>query len=161
MSGRDYCESAEQNLNRFMEGVEEYIRSSNCKFATFRTEFTQVSNLTLLELEELSRDDLLDYSYSLYCYASYLQDELNKSRVVSNWCHQELEILVAKHREDYGFTKFTKHEAKKPVLIFENSFAEKLSELKAVADSRLQILDGKIYEIKRKAEILLEKGKRK
>jgi hypothetical protein len=32
--------------------------------------------------------------------------------------------------------------------------------MRLVAESRLQALDGKVYEIKRKADILLEKGKR-
>ena len=32
--------------------------------------------------------------------------------------------------------------------------------MKNIADARLQSLEGKVYEIKRKADILLEKGKR-
>jgi hypothetical protein len=32
--------------------------------------------------------------------------------------------------------------------------------MREVAEARLNLLDGKVYELKRKADILLEKGKR-
>jgi hypothetical protein len=46
------------------------------------------------------------------------------------------------------------------MLANENSYAAKLEQMRLVAEHRLQSLEGKTYELKRKADILLEKGKR-
>jgi hypothetical protein len=49
---------------------------------------------------------------------------------------------------------------KKQIIIKDNSYATKVDHMRSIAESRLQALDGKVYELKRKADILLEKAKR-
>ena len=48
-----------------------------------------------------------------------------------------------------------------PILIKENSFASKVDQWRLVAESRLKRLDGKDAITRRKADCLMEKGKRK
>jgi hypothetical protein len=69
-----------------------------------------------------------------------------------------MEKLIVKHSDEFG--QYTKHESKKHILSQNNSYAASLENMREVAEARLQALDGKVYELKRKADILLEKGKR-
>jgi hypothetical protein len=76
-------------------------------------------------------------------------------------CNEELEVLVVKYEKDVGFDKYTKHESKRARLIIENSFATKIDQMRGHAEARLQALEGKMFNIKKQAETLLEKAKRK
>lgn len=69
-----------------------------------------------------------------------------------------MEKLIVRHQNDFG--QYTKHESKKHILAQSNSYASSLENMREVAEARLQLLDGKVYELKRRADILLEKGKR-
>ena len=151
---------ADQVLEDHLDSINRYIDESNCKFATFQQEFLLIADMDSDELFKKTRDELFNCAYLLYAYSSYLQDEVNKNKIVLNWCNGQLDYLLAKHRDDYGFTKYTKHEAKIPIMCLENSYAGKVMDAKLAAESRLQALDGKVYEIKRLGDVLLEKGKR-
>jgi hypothetical protein len=69
-----------------------------------------------------------------------------------------MERMIVKHSQDFG--QYTKHESKKHILAANNSYAASLENMREVAEARLQSLDGKVYELKRRADILLEKGKK-
>jgi hypothetical protein len=69
-----------------------------------------------------------------------------------------MEKMIAIHSNEFG--QYTKHESKKHILAKNNSYASSLEHMREIAEARLQALDGKVFELKRKADILLEKGKR-
>lgn len=152
--------NAEQALNEYIEAVDQYITLSNCKFSSFQDEFLIISDMDSHELNRKTKNELFDCAYLLYNYSSYLQDEVNKNKNVLIWCNGQLDYLLAKHKNDYGFSKYTKHEAKIPIIASENSYASKVLELKINAESRLTALDGKVYEVKRLGDVLFEKAKR-
>lgn len=161
MSGENNLLNANDKLDYHLQNINRYIESVNCVYATYDESFTLLADMSSYELKNKTQDELFDISYQLYNYAAYLQDELNKHRYIVDFCNRELDLLVAKHRNDYGFDKYTKHDAKKPIIIFENSFAQKIDELRQSAQAKLTVLDGKVYDIKRQADILTEKAKRK
>ena len=66
--------------------------------------------------------------------------------------------MNVKYSNDFG--QYTKHESKKYILAQNNSYATSLEKMREVAESRLQALEGKVFELKRKADILMEKGRR-
>jgi hypothetical protein len=66
--------------------------------------------------------------------------------------------MVAKNNDRFG--QYTKHEAKIQLIITDNEYARSIDNYRQIAHARLQSLEGKVYELKRKADILLEKGKR-
>lgn len=149
---------ASDKLAEHIESINNYINSSNTKFSAFREEFLLVSDLSSDQLKKLTQHELFDYAYLLYGYATYIQDEINKNKVALNWCNDQMEKLIVKHSHEFG--QYTKHESKKHILSQTNSYASSLENMREVAEARLQALDGKVYELKRKADILLEKGKR-
>lgn len=157
MSGETELKASEK-LAEHIEAINTYINSSNTKFSSFREEYLLVSNLSSDQLKKLTQQELFDSAYLLYGYATYIQDEINKNKVALNWCHDQMEKLIVKHSQD--FNQYTKHESKKHILAQHNSYASSLENMREIAEARLQSLEGKVFELKRKADILLEKGKR-
>lgn len=157
MSGDKELKASEK-LAEHIDAINAYINSSNTKFSSFREEYLLVSDLSSDQLKKLTQQELFDTAYLLYGYATYIQDEINKNKVALNWCHDQTEKLIVKHHNE--FNQYTKHESKKYILAQHNSYASSLENMREVAEARLQSLEGKVFELKRKADILLEKGKR-
>lgn len=157
MSG-DNTLKASEKLAIHMEQINEYINLTNTKFSSFREEYLLASNMSTEELRNLTQQQTFDTAYILYGYSTYIQDEINKNKIAFNWCNDQLEKLVVAHNDSFG--QYTKHEIKRQMIIQDNTYAAKIDQMRLVAESRLQCLDGKVYELKRKADILLEKGKR-
>jgi len=149
---------ASDKLAEHIALINDYINMSNTKFSSFREEYFIVADLSLEQLRQSTQSELFDSAYLLYGYATYIQDEINKNKVALNWCNDQMEKLIAKHSDEFG--QYTKHESKKHILAKNNSYAASLENMREVAEARLQSLDGKVFELKRKADILLEKGKR-
>jgi hypothetical protein len=157
MSGEKESKASEK-LAEHIASINDYINSTNAKFASFREEYLLIADMSADKLKNLTQQDLFDAAYLLYGYATYLQDEINKNKVALNWCNDQMEKLIVKHNDEFG--QYTKHESKKHILSQSNSYASSLENMRQVAESRICLLDGKVYELKRKADILLEKGKR-
>lgn len=157
MSGDKELKASER-INEHITAINDYINSSNTKFSSFREEFLFVADMSSDQIKKLTQPELFDAAYLLYGYATYIQDEINKNKIALNWCNDQMEKMIVQHSNEFG--QYTKHESKKYILAKNNSYAASLENMREVAEARLQALDGKVFEIKRKADILLEKGKR-
>ena len=157
MSGEKELKASDR-LSEHLDAINDYINSSNTKFSSFREEYLLVSDLSMDQLKKLTQQELFDAAYLMYGYATYIQDEINKNKVALSWCNDQMEKLIVRNQNDFG--QYTKHESKKHILAQSNSYAASLENMREVAEARLHLLDGKVYELKRKADILLEKGKR-
>jgi hypothetical protein len=157
MSGEKELKASDK-LAEHISSINDYIDSSNTKFSSFREEYLMVADLSLDQLRKSSQQELFDAAYLLYGYATYIQDEINKNKVALNWCNDQMEKMIVKNQHEFG--QYTKHESKKHILASSNSYAASLENMREIAEARLQSLDGKVFELKRKADILLERGKR-
>lgn len=150
--------SASDQLTAHLDKLDTYITESNSNYSSFHGEYIEAANMSLAELSALSQEELFNYSYLLQGYATYLQDEYNRYQIITNWCNNQIETLVQRHRESFG--QYQKHEQRRYQLIAENSFVSKVNKMLLVAEARLSSLNGKVWELKQKSTILLEKGKR-
>tara|TARA_B100001123_G_C15276637_1_gene1012428 strand:+ start:461 stop:937 length:477 start_codon:yes stop_codon:yes gene_type:complete len=157
MTGKELLGAAE-TLSKHIEQINDYLDLSNTRFVSFHEEFLHSSDMKRSTMSSLTRDELFDHAYVIYGYASYIQDEINKNKVVLDWCEDQIEKMVTRNLGN--FDQYTKHEVKRQSIIAENSYAAKCDQMRQVAEARLQSLEGKVYELKRKGDILLEKGKR-
>lgn len=157
MSGDKELKASEK-LSEHINAINDYVNSSNTKFSSFREEYLMVADMSIDQLKKSTQAELFDAAYLIYGYATYIQDEVNKNKIALSWCNDQMEKLIAKHSNEFG--QYTKHESKKHILAKTNSYAASLENMREVAEARLQALDGKVFELKRKADILLEKGKR-
>jgi hypothetical protein len=159
MSGENKLQTASEKLAEHIGHINDYLDLSNVRFSSFREEYLLAANLSVSDLQKLTQQETFDTAYLIYGYASYIQDEISKNSVVLSWCNDQLEKLVVANESMFG--QYTKHESKRQIIIKENSYAAKVDQMRSIAEGRLQSLEGKPFELKRKADILLEKGKRK
>jgi len=157
-SGENKLKTAKETIEDFVAKLDEFTNETNTKFASFREEFLLYANMSQSKMNELNQQELFDAAFLLYGYASYIQDQINRQKVVHDLCVDQLQKLVAKHNDEFG--PYTKHEAKMQLIVVHNEYANVIDGYRQIAGARIQELDGKVYELKRKADILTEKGKR-
>lgn len=150
--------TAKETIEDFVAKLDQFTNETNTKFANFREEFLLYADMSQAKIKELNQQELFDAAFTLYSYASYIQDQINRQKVVYDLCNDQLQKLVAKHNEE--FSPYTKHEAKMQLIVVNNEYASVIDGYRQIAGARMQELDGKVYELKRKADILTEKGKR-
>ena len=149
---------ASEQLEKYLEQLDSWVTESNSNYSSFHGEYIEAANMPMDELKNLTKEDIFDYAYLLQGYATYLQDEVNRHQIIADWCNNQIEMLVQRHREEFG--QYQKHEQRRYQLISENIFVHKVNNMLQVAESRLTSLNGKVWELKQKSNILLEKGKR-
>ena len=157
MSGETQLKASER-LAEHIKGIDEYIAMSNVSYSSFNVEYIVASNLTTEDMSTMTSQEMFDSAYLLYGYSTYIQDEINKNKVALSWCNDQIEKLVAANLNN--FDQYTKHDVKRQIIIRENSYAASVDQMRLVAASRLQSLEGKVYELKRQGDILLERAKR-
>ena len=150
--------TAKETVENFLEKLDQFTNETNTKFATFREEFLLAADMEMEQVKKLNQEELFDYAYALYGYASYIQDQINRQKVVFNLCNDQLQKMVAKYNDK--FSPYTKLEMKTQMIVVDNEYAASIDNYRQVAEARIQELDGKVYELKRKGDILMEKGKR-
>ena len=157
-SGENKLKTAKETIEDFVAKLDEFTNETNTKFASFREEFLLYANMSQSKMNELNQQELFDVAFLLYSYASYIQDQINRQKVVYDLCNDQLQKMVARNNDRFG--PYTKHEAKMQLIVVDNEYANAIDGYKQIAGARIQELDGKVYELKRKADILTEKGKR-
>lgn len=150
--------TAKETIEDFVEKLDEFINETNIKFSNFKPEFLTAADMSLDKLKSLSKDDCFNNADLLYGYAAYISDQLTRQKVVYNLCTDQLEKLVARHSD--SFSQYTKHDAKIQLIVVDNEYARSIDHFRQIAQSRIEALNDKVYELKRKADILTEKGKR-
>lgn len=151
--------NASERLEHFLKCINDYIESKNFTGPKFNEEFKQPETLDLDTMNCLTRDDCFNYGYMLYQYADFVATELNKNKSIVLYCEDSLNKILSKEMPD--MPQFTKHEMKAAMILNENVVANKINEWKIVAQSRVDFLYTKEYNLRKKAECLIEKGKRK
>lgn len=157
MSGETQLKASDR-LAEHIKSIDEYIAISNVSYSAFNVEYVVVSNFTKQDMSNMTSQELFDSAYLLYGYSTYIQDEVNKNKVALSWCNDQIEKLVAANLGN--FDQYTKHDVKRQIIIRENSYAASVDQMRLIAESRLQSLEGKTYELKRQGDILLERAKR-
>jgi len=157
MSGDKELKASEK-ISEYLNQINEYINITNTKHVNFKEEYLIVADMNSEQLRKLTQSELFDAAYLLYSYATHVQDEINKNKIALAWCHDEIEKMIVRYSDEFG--QYTKHESKKYILAQNNSYAASLENMRQTAEGRIHALEGKVFELKRKADILLEKGKR-
>jgi len=154
---------AEDRLTIFLSNIDSYIENSSLQKIEINDEHKEAENLTTEALQKLTNDDCYNYAYILYQYCEHISTEIGKQKIVSAWCGKSMEEIVASESSSmFGENaKFMKYELKVAHIVVENVLAKKIGEWKQVADSRIEALGNKEYMVRRKADCLIEKGKRR
>ena len=158
-NGENKLKTANEQLAELRVMVEDFLNASHARFnKKFRDDWHKCANADRETISSLTQAELFDWSYQLYSYSTYLQDELNMQKIALNWCNDKLDKMVAKNMNE--FNPYTKHDMRRQLIVMNDEFARTVDHYREIAETRIQSMEGKIYELKRKADILLEKGKR-
>ena len=151
--------TAQERLENFLDGIDRYIEAKKLGPPEFKDEFRLPEDMSLSDLDKLTRDDCFNYAYQLYQYADHINQEKSKQETVINWCKSSIMTIISQESEN--FSQYTKHEMKEATVIRENMVAKKIHEWNSVAEARVASLKNKEQIVRRKADCLIEKGKRK
>lgn len=151
--------NSEERLNTFLQKIDDYLKTNNIEKIVISEEAIKAEKFSLQEIQSLSQDDCFNYAYALLQYAVSINYEKEHQKVALNWCNDSLNTIIA--READSFSPYTKHDMKVASIIATNSLAYKINEWKAVAEARIMMLDNREFIIRKQADCLMEKGKRK
>ncbi len=158
-NGETKLKTASEQLADLKAMVDDFLNASHARFnKKFRDDWHRCANADRETISSLTQAELFDWSYQLYSYSTHLQDELNMQKIALDWCNDKLDKMVAKNINE--FSPYTKHDMRRQLIVMNDEFARTVDHYREVAHSRVQSLEGKIYELKRKADILMEKAKR-
>jgi hypothetical protein len=151
--------SIAKQLDNFISALSSYFSGLQIDKISFRPEFNIVELMSTEQMDLLNRDDCFNAAYTLYQYADYISVDLNKCRAIFSWCDSSLNEIIS--REINDLPQFNKHEIKVAEILRSNSIAKNLNDWKIKAQARINMLESKEQNIRRRAECLIEKGKRK
>ena len=158
-SGENKLKTASEQLADLKAMVDDFLNASHARFnKKFRDDWHRCANADRETISSLTQAELFDWSYQLYSYSTYLQDELNMQKIALDWCNDKLDKMVAKNINE--FNPYTKHDMRRQLIVMNDEYAAAIDHYREIAEARVQSLEGKVYELKRKADILMEKGKR-
>ena len=99
-----------------------------------------------------------NFAFQLYQFADHVAWCRSQSENVIEWCRENLGSIVASEVTQIE-VQFMKYETKVDLIKRENDIAS--NEWLITAESRLELLKSREYNVRRKADILIEKGKKK
>lgn len=153
--------NAADRLKEFLDGIDDYISLKNLKAPkNTSNEFQQAEELSLDNLDKLTQDQCFNYAFMMYQYADHVASEKASQETVVNWCENSLNSIISTEMEDMSHI-IAKHEIKVANILKGNDLARKIDDWKNVAKGRLAKLVSREYNIRRKADILMEKGRRR
>ena len=153
--------NSQDRLEYFLNGITEYIEGKNLAPCEFKEEFQKADQISDERLKTLARDELFDEAFLLYQYADHVGQERAHTENVIRWCNDTLQRVIAYGVQHGEWDKYEKHDTKVATILSNDAIASAVNNWKLTAEGRLEHLRNREYNIKRKAEILIEKGKRK
>jgi len=152
--------NVEQRLTQFLDRIDEYIENKNLGVSNFRKELKEAESFSYDELNNISQDDCFNYAFLMYGYADHINDERSRQENVIAFCEESINKIIAREYKEVQ-NIYASHDVKVAMITQENVPAQKLIQFKNVAESRIRSLKTKEFNVRRMAECLLEKGKRK
>lgn len=153
--------TAAERLKEFMDGIDLYITAKNVTPTKFNTEFALAETLSMEDLNKLTQEECFGHAYQLMQYVDHVGSERARCENVIRWCENSLQSIISELLTSGVWDQYAKHETKVATILRNDDLARKINDWKLTAQGRLENLKSREYNIRKKAEILFEKGKRK
>ena len=153
--------NAADRLRNFLDGIDAYVNAKNITPTPFNAEFAIAETFTLEQMQKLIQDECFNYAYLLYQYADHISHERANCENVIKWCDYNLQSIIAEDLKNGVWEQYAKHETKVATILRDNEVAFKIHEWKMTAEGRLENVKNREYNVRRKADILIEKGKKR
>lgn len=153
--------TAADRLKEFLDGIERYITAKNLSPTQFNTDFAIAETLSINDLSKLTQEECFSYAYQLYQYADCIASERADCENVIRWCENSLQSIISEMLSSGVWDTYAKHETKVATILRNDDLAHKINEWKLTAQGRLEKIKTREFNLRKKAELLTEKGKRK
>ena len=153
--------NAADSLKNFLEGIDSYITAKNVVPTVFNPDFAIAETLSLEDMERFNQDDCFNYAYQLYQFADHVSKEKAHCENVIRWCSNSLNSIISVELNNGVWDQYAKHDIKVATILRNDDLANKINEWRMTAEARLENIKSREYNVRRKADILIEKGKRK
>lgn len=149
---------ASDRLNEFLSKIDDYIELKQIGTPKLNDDIVGCEDLNVDDLNRMTRDECFDTAYRMYQYIDYVSNERSNQENVLRWCNLSINLIVAKELDP---SIIAKHDLKIASVLLDNELAFKITEWRDHAESRLTKLVNRENNLRRMAEILIEKAKRK
>jgi hypothetical protein len=156
--GGNKLSTAAERLTLFLKQIDEYITITHLGVTKFHQDWAMAETFDIAKMDTLTQDDCFNYAFMLYQYADHVGGEKAKLQNVARWCDGSLNSIMA---QEFDTQMIAKHEIKYANVLKGNELAKKIDEWKQNAESKLAVVVSREYNLRRKADILIEKGKRR
>lgn len=153
--------NAADRLKNFLDGIDAYISAKNVVATAFNQDFAIAETLTLEDMDKLTQQDCFNHAYQLYQFADHVAKEKAHCENVVRWCNNNLQSIISFEVHSGEWGEYTKHETKVATILRNDELANRINDWKMTAEGRLENIKSREYNVRRKADILFEKGKRK
>ena len=153
--------NAADRLKHFLDGIDAYIIAKNVVPTPFNPDFVLAETLSLEDMDRLLQDECFNYAYQLYQFADHVAKERAHCENVVRWCNSTLNSILSSEINSYSWDTYAKYDIKVATILRDHDLANKINDWKMTAEGRLDNIKNREYNIRRKADILIEKGKRK
>ena len=143
-------------LKKHEEDLEEYKMIQGLIGVAHNTEVTEILAYNRKQLNALPADFCGESAFILSQYACYLQQEYNSQKIKFKWSTNELNLYIAKVKDNYGFDKFSKWDLVRATIIQGESPAMNLNIIIQEAESRMTIIEDVVSKINTMAQHLKE-----
>lgn len=157
--GENNLSHCEEQLKTFLDRIDEYIENKNLSSLNYSDDFREAERLSLDNIRQLNQDDCFNYALMLYHYSDHINSERSRQESVIYFCDKWINQIVARDFMDFQ-NVYANNDLKTQMIIKENSVAQKLVDFKSVAESRILSLKNKEFNVRKKADCLLEKGRK-
>ena len=153
--------NAADRLKNFLDGIDAYISAKNVVPTAFNQDFAVAETLTIEDMDRLTQQDCFNHAYQLYQFADHVAKERAHCENVIRWCNNNLQSIISFEVNSGQWGEYTKHETKVATILRNDELANRINDWKMTAEGRLENIKSREYNVRRKADILFEKGKRK
>jgi len=155
--------TAKERLESFLSRIDDYLTLKNVQPSDMTENIEaalEIDSYTYEETLELTQEQCFSCAYSLYQYCDNVLSEMNKQAMVCNWCSSALNIMVSRERDEFYTSSYNRMDMKIARLAVDNEVVYKVREWLRTAEARRDALKHKEHLLKKKADCLMEKGKR-
>lgn len=151
----------DEPIEDFLQKVDQWVENSGfVKTEQDLTKIEYILDRDPSELKEMTAEDILIDTFSLYGYIESLQNAFNREKMIADFAETSIMSIIAPKlvpiQGDY-----TKHEVKYQLAIKEDALCCKLMKLSILAKARMNEVNGRISIITKMAEIMNDIAKRK
>ena len=147
------------SIDEFIDAIENYINFQSVISCRVNPEAEEAINLSAARIKQLNHEECLRHAYVLYQYCNYVQGVFNKHSIKLKWAEHQLGKIVSSQADQ--FSKYMKWEQKIHAVVQNDDFAQKLWDLKLVAEGRVVWLTDKIRDMRQQADVLVEVSQKK